>query len=346
MANAPQPFLSLRGVTRLLSAFTLVSFATMFLAGCAGDGYGSEAEAASDTSADAPADESFDYRVDPAWPALPADLEVGEVAGVATDSQGHVFVFHRGDDRSVLRLDPASGEIVSSFGDGMFMNAHGLEVDGDDNVWVTDTLRHQVMKFSRDGELLLTLGEREVSGLDGDHFNLPTDVAINSNGEIYVSDGYGNSRVAKFAADGTFLFDWGEKGSEPGQFDLPHGITLDDAGRVYVADRTNQRVQVFEADGTFVEQWGEDVFGEGSRPWGLEFFQGRFYVIDGGNMNPETPDFAQLTIVEDGQVVARWSGYGEAPGELSWGHDVAVGSDGSVYTAEVRNNNRAQRYVR
>lgn len=343
--------IGLRGARSERDGFQVVALALVLvtMAGCAGEPLAHEtvtADTVGGVATDVAAADSASYRADTTWPALPTELELGEVSGVAVDSHGHVFVLHRGADRSVLCLDPEDGRVVASFGDGAFLNAHGLAVDHEDNVWVTDTRLHQVLKFDHDGALLMTLGEREAPGLDGEHFDQPTDVAISPAGEIYVSDGYGNSRVARFGPNGSFQLSWGEQGTGPGQFDLPHGITLDDTGRVYVADRSNQRVQVFEADGTFVEQWGEDVFGEGSRPWGLELHEGRLYVIDGGNMNPETPDFAQLTIVEGGRVIARWSGYGEAPGQLSWGHDVAVAPDGAVFTAEVRNNNRVQKFVR
>ena len=287
------------------------------------------------------------YAVDPTWPALPSGITTGETAGVGVDSHGHVVVFHRGDKHSVLLLDPDTGELVASFGDGLFVNAHGLGIDAQDNVWITDTLRHQVLKFSHDGELLMSLGEKGVAGLDAAHFDQPTDVAIAPNGDVYVSDGYGNSRVVQFDRSGRFIRTWGEPGSAAGQFNLPHGITLDDEGHVYVADRSNQRVQVFDSQGKYIAQWGEDVFGPGSRPWGLEFDAGLIYVIDGGNMDANTPDYARLTVLDKhGAVKTQWSSYGSAPGQLSWGHDVTVGADGSVYTAEVRNNNRAQKFVR
>ena len=140
------------------------------------------------------------YQVVHDWPQLPDGFVLGEVAGVGVDSHNHVFVFHRGS-RPILCLDGASGKIVASWGDGMFGSAHGLDVDPQDNVWVTDTVHHQIMKFSHDGELLMTLGAKGVPGLDGNHFNKPTDIVVTSNGEFYVSDGYGNSRVAKFSAE-------------------------------------------------------------------------------------------------------------------------------------------------
>ena len=286
------------------------------------------------------------YRVVADWPKLPDAWELGEVAGVAVDSHNHVFVFHRGKEHSILRLDAETGKVLHSFGDGLFINAHGLAIDGEDNVWVTDTRRHQVLEFSHEGELLLTLGEREVGGLDDSHFNQPTDVEITPQGEIFVTDGYGNNRVAKFSRSGDFLLEWGSKGSAPGEFNLPHGVALDPRGNVYVADRTNRRIQVFDSQGRFLRQWGEEQLGDGGRPWGLEIIGGRIYVIDGGNMNPTTPDFARLTVLDlTGKLIAHWSVYGREPGQLSWGHDLAVGRDGAVYTAEVRNNNRVQKFI-
>ncbi len=293
-------------------------------------------------------DVSDTHPVQADWPKLPDGFATGETAGVGVDSHNHVFIFHRGKEKPILCVEGESGKIVASFGEGIFANAHGLEIDHEDNVWVTDTRTHQVYKFSHDGELLLTVGEKGVLGLDGTHFNQPTDVAVTPTGEFYVSDGYGNSRVAKFAADGKFLFDWGKKGDAPGEFNLPHGITLDAEGRVYVADRTNMRIQVFDAKGKFLHQWAGEQLGEVGRPWGLEFApDGYLYVIDGADMLTSTPDVARITKLDlNGKVIEFWSSYGAEPGQLSWGHDVAVGRDGAVYTAEVRNNNRAQKFVK
>ena len=288
------------------------------------------------------------HQADPDWLKLPDGIETGETAGVGVDSHNHVFIFHRGADMPIMCVEGDTGKIVSSFGEGLFTNAHGLEVDHEDNVWVTDTLNHQVYKFSHDGKLLLTVGEKGVSGLDETHFNQPTDVTVTPDGEFYVSDGYGNSRVAKFDANGKFLFDWGKKGDAPGEFNLPHGITLDPQGRVYVADRSNMRIQVFTADGKFIREWGAEQLGEVGRPWGLEVApDGFLYVIDGADMLTSTPDVARITkLTLEGEVLETWSSYGAEPGQLSWGHDVAVGRDGVVYTAEVRNNNRAQKFVK
>jgi peptidylamidoglycolate lyase len=247
----------------------------------------------------------------------------------------------------VMCVEGDTGRIVHSFGEGLFANAHGVHVDEYDNVWLADNGHHQVFKFSHSGELLLTIGEKGVTGWDETHFNQPTDVVVTPTGEIFVSDGYVNSRVAKFDRHGKFLMEWGAKGTAPGQFNLPHGITLDPRGRIYVADRSNKRVQVFDQDGNFLHQFLGDTLGENGRPWGLEYApDGHLYVIDGGDMNPNTPDVARIVKMDlKGKVENRWSSYGANLGQLSWGHDVAVGKDGGVYTAEVRNNKRPQKFV-
>jgi peptidylamidoglycolate lyase len=157
---------------------------------------------------------------------------------------------------------------------------HGLTIDAHDNVWLTDVALQQVYKFSPEGELLLTLGERGEVGNDERHFDRPTAVAVAGDGSFYVSDGYKNSRVIKFSADGKFLFQWGTKGTGPGQFDLPHWVALDSAGRVYVADRENQRIQVFDSTGHYLAQWAGKQFG---RPYSIAVDRsGMAYVADGG----------------------------------------------------------------
>ena len=189
------------------------------------------------------------------WPVLPADHVLGLCAGVGVDSHDHVFVFHRRERvwstpfptepiaaTTVSIIDGKSGKLITSWGAGLFIMPHGLTIDREDNVWLTDVGLHQVFKFTPDGKLLLTLGERATPGADHSHFNLPTDVAVLQDGSFYVSDGYKNTRVVKFAADGRYEFEWGGKGDGPGQFNLPHGIALDAKGRVFVCDRSNSRL--------------------------------------------------------------------------------------------------------
>ena len=156
-------------------------------------------------------------------------------------------------------------------------------MDHHDNVWVTDTALQQVFKFSNDGQLLLTLGVERTPGLDGTHFNAPTAIAFAADDTVYISDGYGNSRVAKFSPSGKFLLDWGRKGNGPGEFNTPHGIAVDQQGLVYVADRENSRIQVFDPNGKFLRMWGYADLG---KPWDVAVGPDNLlYVIYGGNGN-------------------------------------------------------------
>jgi DNA-binding beta-propeller fold protein YncE len=137
----------------------------------------------------------------------------------------------------------------------MFGNPHGLRVDRDGNVFVTDNGDHQVMKFTRDGKLLFTLGVKGKPATDSKTFNRPTDIAFTRNGDFYISDGYGNSRVVKFSKDGKYLLDWGKRGTGPGEFNTPHSVAVDSKGTVYVSDRENNRIQIFDPNGKFLRQW-------------------------------------------------------------------------------------------
>jgi len=186
---------------------------------------------------------------------LPDGWRLGRVSAVAKDSRGQVFVFQRGQKADPILVFDGEGRFLRSWGRGMFGNEHGLRIDKEDNVWVTDHGDHQVMKFANDGRLLLTLGVKGQPGTDEHTFNRPTDVAFAANGDFYVSDGYGNSRVVKFSAEGQYLLSWGARGTGPGEFNTPHVVQTDSAGRVYVSDRENNRIQVFDGSGRFLKMW-------------------------------------------------------------------------------------------
>jgi len=299
------------------------------------------------------------YQVVHGWPQLPPNFVLGQVAGIGVDSHGQVFVFHRAEnswaaDKSqlisspaVVCFDGASGKLQFSWGGGRFVAPHGLRIDPRDNVWVTDTALHQVFKFSHDGKLLLTLGTQRSAGVDAAHFNRPTDIAFGPDGSIFVSDGYGNSRIAKFSADGQFLLDWGHKGSGPGEFDTPHSVVVDAHGLVYVADRGNSRIQVFDAQGQFLKSWNSDELG---RPWSLAMGPDNLlYVVDGGDgvaAHPEQGREQLLKLDLSGKILASWSRFGNYDGQLYWGHDVAVGKDGAVYVGDVSHGMRVQKFTR
>ena len=214
-----------------------------------------------------------DYQLVAGWPKLPDDLTFGPVSAVATDSEDRVYILQRAR-RPILVFD-RDGKFLRSFGDDLFKTPHGLRIDPAGNVWTTDMANHLVRKFDAAGKLLLTLGKRDEPGDTPDRFNRPTDVAVLTSGEFYISDGYGNARVLKFSKDGKFLKQWGKKGTGEGEFNLPHAIVLDAKGRVYVGDRENKRIQVFDAEGKFLTQWKES-----GAPYGLFLHGERMFVAD------------------------------------------------------------------
>ncbi len=291
------------------------------------------------------------------WPALPENHPLGLCAGVGVDSHNRIFVFHRRERgwstpfptepiaaTTVSVIDGESGKLIASWGAGLFIMPHGLTIDREDNVWLTDVALHQVFKFTHDGKLLLTLGERAQPGTDHSHFNLPTDVAVLPDGSFYVSDGYKNTRVVKFAADGRYEFEWGEKGAEPGQFNLPHGIAVDAQGRVIVCDRTNSRLQVFDARGKFLTQWKGPHLG---RPYGVAVGpDGHVFAIDGGDPSAEPAERGKVVELDaEGRVADTFGSPGKGPGQFQTGHDIAVAPDGAVYVAD-SGGKRVQKFVR
>jgi DNA-binding beta-propeller fold protein YncE len=271
-----------------------------------------------------------DYRTVAGWPQLPDKMKFGPVSAVATDSSDQVYVFQRSKP-PVLVFDK-DGKHLRSWGDGLVKTAHGLRIDRDNNVWITDIGTHQVTKFDGKGKVLLTVGKKDDPGDGPDQFNKPTDVAVAPSGEFYVSDGYGNSRVVKFSKEGKRLKEWGKKGTGAGEFNLPHAVCLDDKGRVYVGDRENNRVQIFDADGKYLAQWQDS-----GAPFGLFLGMEKMFVADGRA--------SQVRVLDrEGKVLGRWGEKGTAAGQLSTPHWICVDSKGAVYVAEV-GGQRVQKFV-
>lgn len=271
-------------------------------------------------SAQGPADASFALVA--SWPQLPADLKLGQVTGIATDAKDQVYVFHRAA-RPILVLD-REGRLVRSWGDDQVKNAHGIRLDPEGNVWTTDLGHHTVTKYDPQGNVLLTLGRKGKPGLGTDQFNKPADIAFGAGGEIYVADGYGNSRVIVFDRAGKFLRQWGKKGTGDGEFNLPHAVCIDREGRVFVGDRENNRVQVFDSQGKYLAQ-----FPVPGGPFGLELTrERRFFVAAGRSDEVRWLD-------AEGKVLARWGMKGKAPGDFSLPHGICVDGQGDVYVAEV-----------
>jgi peptidylamidoglycolate lyase len=291
------------------------------------------------------------------WPSLPEGYTLGLCAGVGVDSHGDVFVFHRNErvwstpfpeepiaEPTVAVIDGRTGKLLAEWGAGEFIMPHGLTLDREDNVWLTDVGRHQVFKFTHDGRLQLTLGERGRPGAGQSHFNLPTDVAVLPDGSFYVSDGYRNTRVVKFDTAGRFEFEWGGKGAEPGKFNLPHGVAVDERGRVFVCDRSNARLQVFDARGKFLAEWKGPAIG---RPYGVSVAaDGHVFIIDGGVNRRRSPTTRRPSnSMRTENIVASFGSYGTEAGQFRLGHDIAVARDGSVYVAEGAGK-RVQKFIR
>ena len=295
----------------------------------------------------------YHFLADDGWARVPFGWTWTEVTAVAVDSQNRVFVFNRGD-HPVMVFSP-EGLFLTSWGEGVFARPHGITIGPDDCVYCTDDLDHTIRKFTPDGRLLMTLGtsgrpaDTGATSIDfrtirhaGPPFYFPTNAAIGVNGEIFVSDGYGNARVHKFAADGKLLLSWGEPGVSPGQFRVPHGIAIDRQGIVYVADRENSRIQLFSPDGEFLEEWSNLA-----RPCQIDFDRdGNVYVAELGykaGMWPGTSAPADATggrvsvFDPQGQLLARWGGGQNptAPGDFFAPHDIRVDSVGDIYVSEV-----------
>lgn len=296
------------------------------------------------------------YHVVHGWPLLPEGRVLGSAAGVGVNSRGDVLVFHRAGRTwseplpldalkvpAVAVFDGRSGRLLREWGANQFAMPHGLTVDAQDNVWLTDVALQQVFKFSPDGRLLMVLGERGVAGADERHFNRPTDVAVLADGSFYVSDGYRNTRVVKFSADGKFMFQWGRPGTGPGEFATPHAVVVDKSGLVYVADRQNDRVQVFDAQGQFIRQIKSREVG---RPYGLALLsQGRLVVADGGEQPQSGPDRSGIAIADvAGRVLQRLGRFGNYDGEFRMAHDVASDGSGNLYVVDIAGQ-RVQKFA-
>jgi DNA-binding beta-propeller fold protein YncE len=282
------------------------------------------------------------YHVVDNWAQLPQGRVWGMAIGIDIDRDGKsVWVFDRcgaktctGSQVAPIQKFDASGKLVASFGAGMFNFPHGLFVDRDGNVWVTDGKGdggkgHTAIKFSPDGKVLMTLGTPGVAGADEKHFNAPSDVVVAANGDIFVADGHGdntNARIVKFSKDGKFLLAWGHKGAGPGEFDTPHGLAIDSQGRIFVADRSNDRIQIFDQNGKLLAEWKQ--FG---RPSGI--FIDKHDVLysadsqSGEKFNKAFKQGIRIGSVKDGKVTAFISGAGTA--EMPEG--VAADDQGNVF---------------
>jgi DNA-binding beta-propeller fold protein YncE len=280
---------------------------------------------------------------------FPTAWNLIQASSVAITAKGNVLVLHRGA-HPILEFEP-SGKFVRSWGDGLFSEgkvagipqanwapdrsrysavygapgctscgAHSVRVDPQGNIWVIDAAGHVIYKLNPEGKEIMRLGKKGVVGTGNDTFNLPTDVAFASNGDIYVTDGYGSARVVKFSRDGKYLLQWGTRGTGPGQFMLPHNVVVDSQSRVYVTDRDNQRIEIFDASGKYLTEWKET----GGISGMVMTKDGN--IVTGGVLRDLT-----------GKVIGRFP-------EAASAHGAAVDAAGSVYLAQL--SGIVQKYVK
>lgn len=296
------------------------------------------------------------------WAKLPDGRTWGATSAVDIDPDGKsIWVAERCGQNScagsnlpvVLKFD-ASGKLVKSFGAGMFVFPHGIHVDRQGNVWITDGIPpananppgtstagkgHIVVKFSPEGKVLMTLGKAGVPGDGPDTFNQPSDVITAPNGDIFVGDGHGgntNARIVKFNKDGKFIKAWGKPGKAPGEFNTPHSLAFDSKGRLFVADRSNNRIQIFDQDGKLLEEWKDF-----SRISGIFIDKNdTLYAADSESSNQSNPGWKRgirIGSIRDRKVTAfipdpEWK---PEIGGTTAAEGVAVDAQGNIYGAEV-----------
>jgi DNA-binding beta-propeller fold protein YncE len=298
------------------------------------------------------------YRPDEGWAKQPMGRGFGMVIGLNAARDGKsMWIFDRCGARSCedskiapLNKYDADGHVVASIATGLTVFPHGLYVDKDDNVWITDGQADKskkkgetVMKLAPDGKVLMTLGTPGEAGEDGTHFNGPSDVVVAPNGDIFVADGHGektNARIVKFSSDGKFIKAWGKPGAAPGEFNVPHGLAFDSAGRLFVADRANSRIQIFDQDGKFLDQWRQ--FGRPSGVWIDKNDQ--LYVADSQSNDKTNPGFKQgirIGNAKDGKV----TGFIEESQFLGSLEGVGVDDQGNIFAGYTGSQN-LRRFVK
>ena len=289
--------------------------------------------------------------VDPAWPQKPASFTWGAMSGVAVDAHDRVYLFNR--SQPTVQVYRADGALVRTWSTANPSGTHHIELDPEGNVWLADFRSHVVEKHSPEGKLMMRLGEAGEPGCDEGHFDGPTDVAFLPSGDVFISDGYGNRRVVHFNGQGRFVKAWGEEGTGPGQFALPHAIAIDSQRRLYVADRNNGRIQVFDTAGRLLAVWDDLIM-----PWGLAVTGDDEIWVCGSSRVPQPddqglvvappPDQLLMKLGPDGRVRLRvpLATIAEAPGkpgEVDWVHAVAVDSKGNLYLGDIQGK-RAQKF--
>ena len=281
---------------------------------------------------------SYTYELVKDWAKLPAGWSLGQTA-IVTDSQDRVYLFNR-SEHPLIVLD-RDGNFLTSWGEDVLTDAHGMYIDAEDNLYMPVKDSHVVLKYSSQGNLLMTLGswgQPSDTGWSGDYndpvqraagpFNTPSDVALAPNGDLYISDGYGNARVHRFSPDGRLASSWGAPGkSAPGEFHVPHGVWVHTDGRVFVADRENNRIQIFSPDGEFLSQWADMA-----RPCDI-------YIDADDVVYVAELDGFIVVLTIDGKPLSRFDGPTEAGAHALW-----LDSSGDMYVNQNLEGQRLLKY--
>jgi DNA-binding beta-propeller fold protein YncE len=278
------------------------------------------------------------------------------VTGVAVDAQDRVWTANLVDPP--IRVFDTEGNFLFAWGAGLFTRPHFLRIGPDGNVWVADYGRHIVRKFTPDGNLLLTLGTPDVPGRDETHLNMPTDMAIAPNGDIFITDGYGNNRIVHLDRYGRFIKSWGQIGVGAGDLSQPHSVAMDSNGLLYVGERNNCRIQVFDQDGKSIAQWRNLI-----NPWGIHITPGDEIIVCGstparwterGNLGNPPHDQIVMKFDATGRALELWAFPLAQPeawvrGAIDWAHGIGVDSRGNLYIGDVADESpehRVQKFIR
>jgi hypothetical protein len=293
------------------------------------------------------------YESVPNFFKLPPNLFLGEGIGIASNSKGHIFIYTRSQRTRLFEFDQ-NGNYVREIGEGLygFVFAHAVRVDKYDNIWAVDEGANMIIKFNPEGRVTMTMGRRPepsdaIAGAPaapdpnnpGKYiFNRPTDIGWDKDDNIFITDGYGNSRIVKYDKNGKFITQAGSKGSDPGQLNLPHSMAMDEAGNAYVADRSNRRIEVFDNDLKF-----KTVYTNVGTPWELCISPGPHQYLFSSNSFPDNNDYslAQTTgevykMELDGTVVGKFGKAGKQLGEFSGLHEIDCRNPNQLFISEIQ----------
>ena len=280
---------------------------------------------------------NYQYKLVEGWLKLPRK---GVASDVALDSRGRAYVALREwpypevPGGAILVFDK-DGNLLESWGEDLYTTPHGIWISPEDEIFAVDSSDHTVRKYAPSGELLMTLGVKDQPGAPGAPFNRPTRAVLSASGEIFVGDGYGQNRVHRFTASGELITSWGSDGSGPGQFNLPHDVTVDLENKVYVMDRENNRCQIFDVDGNYLSEWA-NVPGPNDA-----------IIDDDGMMHVATGHEGVHVMSLDGKLIGTWGQRGDGPGQFKgFPHGIWMDSEGSVYVAEVGADSAIQKFAR